>query len=959
MNFSSIKTTARKELRTYFLSPIALIFLGVFLVATLFIFFTYSKFFARNLADVRPLFAWLPVLLIFLVSAVTMRQWSEEQKMGTLEILMTLPLKTTDLVLGKFVAGIALVALALALTAPLPITVAMLGELDWGPVVGGYVAALLLASSYMAIGLCVSARTDNQIVALMVTALLCTVLYLIGHPTLTGLVGHEMGEVLRAIGSGSRFDSIERGVLDLRDLFYYASLTAFFLVLNVHFLEMKRLEKQPASGRSRRPAMLLTVALVGANVVLGNVWLAPVTAARADLTAHGEYSISDVTERMLADLDEPLHIEGYFSEKTHPLLSPLVPRIQDFLEEYEVRGQGKVSVEFADPSKDPELEEELKDQYGIESVPFRVSGRHEEAVVNSFFHILIRYGDEHQVLKFSDIIEVHADDSGDVQVRLRNLEYDVTGAIKKATQGFQSIEAVMARADSQAKLTAYITRDTLPEEFKEVPDRIEQVAEELAARSGGRFAYEEVDPGDDEALKETLFQKYGFRPMAVDLFGGGQFYLHLLFEAGDHIERVFPQGEMTEADIRTAIESAIRRGTPGFLKTVGLLTAPGTPQNMPPQMRMQMPQKQADFRALERQLSADYSVKRVQATDGTIPADIDVLVVGKTGDLSEKQLFAIDQYLMRGGAVVALAGAYTVKPDRQGINASKVDDGLLDLLETYGVKVEQAFVMDPQNTSFPVPVREQRGPFVFERIEMMPYPFFPDIRQDGFNEGHVALSGLPSLALTWASPVKLEEKLPEGVKGEVLLETSEGSWVRTSTEMNPPSEKGFVKPEDAETAKQPVAVSLVGTFPSHFADKPSPLFKPEEEATEELKEKADATGRTLKQATPDARLAVVGSGEFVSDMVAQIGAQIGGGPYRGNMMLLRNLVDWSLQDTDLLQIRSAGAFARTLRPMEPEERTTYEVANYAVVLLALFAVLGVAVTRRRMAKPIPLTPEDA
>ena len=110
----AIRTIARKELKSSFLSPIALIFLGVFLVGTLFIFFTYSKFFVRNLADVRPLFSWLPVLLIFLVSAVTMRQWSEEQKMGTLEILLTLPLRTRDLVLGKFLAGMALVALALS-----------------------------------------------------------------------------------------------------------------------------------------------------------------------------------------------------------------------------------------------------------------------------------------------------------------------------------------------------------------------------------------------------------------------------------------------------------------------------------------------------------------------------------------------------------------------------------------------------------------------------------------------------------------------------------------------------------------------------------------------------------------------------------------------------------------------------------------------------------------------------
>lgn len=159
MNTSAVLTVARKELRTYFQSPVALIFLGIFLVGTLAAFFTLSSFFARNLADVRPLFQWLPLLLIFLVSAITMRQWAEERKMGTLEILLTLPLSTRDLVLGKFLAAVVLVGIALLMTTPLPLMVAQLGDLDWGPVIGGYLAALLLGSTYAAIGLCVSSRT--------------------------------------------------------------------------------------------------------------------------------------------------------------------------------------------------------------------------------------------------------------------------------------------------------------------------------------------------------------------------------------------------------------------------------------------------------------------------------------------------------------------------------------------------------------------------------------------------------------------------------------------------------------------------------------------------------------------------------------------------------------------------------------------------------------------------------
>ena len=234
-------TLTRKELRAYFGSPMALIFVGTFLVVTLFVFFWVETFFARNIADVRPLFRWMPVLMAFLVAALTMRQWSEEQRAGTLEILLTLPVRRYSLVLGKFLSVMALVGVALGLTLFLPITVSILGELDWGPVFGGYLAALLMASAYVAIGLFVSSRTDNQIVALIATVLLCGAFYLVGTQAMTGLVGDTPGEILRALGTGSRFESIERGVIDLRDVIYYLSLIGFFLFLNVRSVESRRI----------------------------------------------------------------------------------------------------------------------------------------------------------------------------------------------------------------------------------------------------------------------------------------------------------------------------------------------------------------------------------------------------------------------------------------------------------------------------------------------------------------------------------------------------------------------------------------------------------------------------------------------------------------------------------------------------------------------------------------------
>ena len=953
MSISSIKTIARKELRSSFLSPVALIFLGVFLVATLFIFFTYAKFFVRNLADVRPLFSWLPILLIFLVAAVTMRQWSEEQKMGTLELLLTLPLKTRDLVLGKFVAGMLLVGLALVLTLPLAITAASLGDLDWGPVIGGYVAALLLAGMYMAIGLCVSARTDNQIVALMVTALICAVLYLIGSDNVAGVFGPDTAELLRSLGTGSRFASIERGVLDLRDLAYYGSLTAFFLLLNAQFLELKRLDKQPSGGSNPRMKMVLTAALAAANVVALNLWLTPVTSIRADLTANGEYSVGEVTEGVLARLDEPLLITGYLSDKTHPKLAPIIPRLKDFLQEYAVRGDGRVTVRFLDPAADKDLEEEIQEQFGIQAVPFQVSGHNEEAIISSFFHIVIQYGDKFEVLSYQDLIEIHVDES-DVLIRPRNIEYDVTRAIKKVSQSFQSLEATLAKADQTVKLTAYISApDKLPTEFKEVPKRLESVTAKLKAQLGGRLEFVQVDPDTDVNVQRQIMQLYGFQPLAKDLLGQERFYLHLLLETGTHKERVFPQGGLSDADLRRSIEAAVRRGTPGFLKTIGLMTKES--QTQPNSPYGQQAPKQTDFRGFEQVMRADYKVRRVQAKDGVIPGDIDVMVVAKPGNLNDIQVFALDQYLMRGGALIVLAGANEVVPERTGISTKAVNQKLVALLSTYGVNINDGWVMDPQSLRFPYPVREERGGRTYERIHVLDYPLFIDVRTDGFNSDHAALSAVPSLALTWASPVRLAAELT-GRTGDVLFHASKEAWVRAEASVVPDiavdARTGFKKPDDTKTEAVPLAVSVTGVFPSHFANTPSPIFGGQGDPNVS---DGDRTGRTLKASSPDARIAVVGSSEFVSDLVMQMGGQFDGGAYRGNQVFITNLMDWAVEDTDLISIRSAGAFARTLAPLKPGEKTRIEIINYAVVLLALLAVLIIAATRRRMARPLALT----
>ncbi len=631
----------RKELNSYFGSPMALIFVGVFLAATLFTFFWVDTFFSRGIADVRPLFNWMPLLLIFLVAALTMSQWSEEQHSGTLEILLTLPVRLTDLVVGKFLAVMALVCVALALTAFLPLTVAFMGNLDWGPVFGGYLAAVLLAAAYAAIGLYVSARTDNQLVALIVTALLGGAFYLIGERGFTDFFGDQLSEIFRALGSGARFESIERGVVDLRDLAYYLSLTGIFLALNALALERQGWSEGENTLAHRR-RVSLTAALVVLNLIVLNIWLFPLRAVRLDLTAQREYSLSHTTRDLLANVQEPLLIRGYFSDKTHPLLAPLVPRIRDMLQEYLLASNGNLVIEIVDPLQDPEKEAEANQTYGIRPTPLQAADRYGASVVNAYFDILVRYGDQHVVLNFQDLIEVEPYRAGQVDVRLRNLEYDLTRAIKKVIYGFQSIDAILGALGDPVKLTLYVTPNTLPVPLAQAPRAIGKVAAGLEAESGGKFAFGivEVDSPGSPLSRQELYDRYGLQPIPVSFFSPDTYYLDMLLEIGAEAQVLYPSGDLSEASIRTALESALKRASTGFLKVIGLWTPSDVPQQSG--FGQQMPSfKRYDM--LAQVLRENYTVRPLDLTDGEVPPDVDALMVIAPQDMSDVQRYAIDQ----------------------------------------------------------------------------------------------------------------------------------------------------------------------------------------------------------------------------------------------------------------------------------------------------------------------------
>lgn len=233
----------KKELGEYFNSPSAYIFLIVFLILGPAMFFQVNKFFLGKFAIMSNFFSFMPWVLMFFVPAVAMKIWAEEKRSGTEQLLMTMPVKDFEVVIGKYLAALGLLSLALLFTFPVPMTVAHFANpktpMDWGPITCGYLASFLFGASILAIGTWASSLTMNQIIAFILTCAITFVLILLGFPQVTMFAG-SFGEVLGNLSLYSHFSNLSRGVIDATDVVYYLSVVAFFLFLNVRSVESRK-----------------------------------------------------------------------------------------------------------------------------------------------------------------------------------------------------------------------------------------------------------------------------------------------------------------------------------------------------------------------------------------------------------------------------------------------------------------------------------------------------------------------------------------------------------------------------------------------------------------------------------------------------------------------------------------------------------------------------------------------
>jgi ABC-2 type transport system permease protein len=241
---NNISAIFKRELSGYFGSPVAYVFIVIFLLLIGFFTFYISRFFEIGQANLRSFFQWHPWVFMFLIPAVTMKLWSEERRSGTIELVLTLPVTVTEVILGKFLAAWFFIGISLSLTFPMVLTVLYLGSPDMGAILCAYVGSFLMAGAFLSVGIMTSSLTQSQVISFILSVVICLFFILAGYPPITNLLSGWaplwLVNLVSELSFLSHFASIERGVLDLRDLIYYFSVIFFMLFLNNAIIQNRK-----------------------------------------------------------------------------------------------------------------------------------------------------------------------------------------------------------------------------------------------------------------------------------------------------------------------------------------------------------------------------------------------------------------------------------------------------------------------------------------------------------------------------------------------------------------------------------------------------------------------------------------------------------------------------------------------------------------------------------------------
>jgi ABC-2 type transport system permease protein len=361
-----------------------------------------------------------------------------------------------------------------------------------------------------------------------------------------------------------------------------------------------------------------------------------------------------------------------------------------------------------------------------------------------------------------------------------------------------------------------------------------------------------------------------------------------------------------------------------------------------------MPPRGHSFGNLQQSISQDHSILMEDLSDGNVDASADLLLVMAPENLDERARFAIDQYLMRGGTVIVATAPRSIEAQGAQLTLRTVSSGLEDWLAHHGITIEETVILDERQATFPVPVLRRVGAYEFREMQFVEYPYLLDVRDEGLNSEHPITGSLPQLTVGWASPITLEPS--DALSVTTLLRSSENAWRSDERNVMPSVDaSGQFTLRGTNEARQPATLGVVleGEFRSYFDRVPQPQSSaaPPEDGPDK---DAEAPGSALISKSPSsARLLVVSSNDFASDQVLSGVIAASGTQYLGPLEFLMNAVDWALEDSNLMSIRSRAHFNRTLPALNEEAHATIEYGNYLAAAFLLLTVYGFWRLRRR------------
>ncbi len=791
MSLKNIFIIFKREVRTFFSSPIAYVVTTLFLVLTGWFFF--STFFLSGRADMRDFFNLLPIIFSFIIPALTMRMFAEEYRSGSFEISATLPVSLMDIIGGKFLAALFFAVVMLIPTLIYPLFINILGDLDTGPVIGGYLGAVLLAGAYSAIGIMASSLTRNQVIAFLVSAGASLFLTLISL-VLIFIPGFLTG-FFQYLGSVFHFNNIAKGVIDSRDIIYFVSIMIIFLAGT--YLIIKE------GTRSIKLNFVLYFAvLILINIVSGTLFL------RLDLTVNKKYSLSDASITAVSKLEEPLTIKAFFSDNLPGRYSNLQREFTDLMEEYSLTANNNFNYQIYTINKDGTSTDKrgknikgLATDYSITPIQIQTIENDEVKLQNVYMGITLIHGNMQETIPSV--------------ASLNNLEYTITGNINKISKKISALLSLQKNITLDLYLSSSLY--SMGEGLSEYPDKVKQITSNLNNSNYNKLTYNYIDP-DRSSLQNKNHNLTSFN---LQTFDGSikKVYADLVISNGKQStvitllqKNIFGYDMISPENLSDNITGSIEKLL-GLNEEIAWLSEYGTLdlyQN--PYAQTRQGPSLNNFNAM---ISDNYLLKPVNTLSEGIPDNIKtLLIVSPKEKLSPWDLYQIDQYIMKGNSVGLFIDTHTEIIDNQNPYNPQPpvyvprNTGLDKLLNHYGVNISKSYILDEN-------CYKQTGRNASGGLSETTFYFAPEIQSKNINKTLPFLNNIKELIMLNTSPLVIDDNSDKLKNIDILFSSSEKSW-EMKDKINLYNPTVIFPPAEEERDQYPLAVMIEGEIDSYF-----------------------------------------------------------------------------------------------------------------------------------------------